>query len=156
MLDCIIKENDAIDYAIELGLSGIAITDHEALCGHVKAAQYLKSLKAKAKKILEDSPNDDWANKVNNFTLGLGNEIYLCKDGLNAKTYEKGKDKYWHFILIAKDLEGHKQLRLLSSRAWKRSYYQFIERVPTYYSDIEEIVGKNPGHLIATSACLGG
>lgn len=156
MLDCIIKENDAIDYAIELGLSGIAITDHEALCGHVKAAQYLKSLKTKAKKILEDSPNDDWANKVNNFTLGLGNEIYLCKDSLNAKTYEKGKDKYWHFILIAKDLEGHKQLRLLSSRAWERSYYQFIERVPTYYSDIEEIVGKNPGHLIATSACLGG
>lgn len=28
-------------------------------------------------------------------------------------------------------------------------------RRPTYYSDIEEIIGNNKGHLIASSACLG-
>lgn len=157
MLDCIVKENKLIDYAIELGLDGVAITDHEALGGHVKALKYIKSLKAKARKILESGEGDlDWAHKVNKFVLGLGNEIYLVRDGQNAENYDSSVDGYWHFILIAKDEIGHKQLRELSSCAWKRSYRRFIERVPTYYSDIEEIVGSNPGHLIATTRCLGG
>ena len=30
-----------------------------------------------------------------------------------------------------------------------------LMRRPTYYSDIEEIIGNNKGHLIASSACLG-
>lgn len=31
-----------------------------------------------------------------------------------------------------------------------------MRRVPTYYSDLEEIIGQNPGHVIGSSACLGG
>ena len=160
MLDCIIKENDLIDYAIKLGLSGVAITDHESVSSYIKALNYFDSLQKKALKVLEnkESPQElvEWATRVKNFKLALGNEIYLCRDGLNAKNYEKGKDKYFHFILIAKDKVGNDQIRLLSSRAWSRSFYQFIERVPTYYSDIEEIIGSNPGHVIASTACLGG
>ena len=160
MLDCIIKENDLIDYAIKLGLSGVAITDHELVSSYIKALNYFDSLQRKALKVLEneESPQElvEWATRVKNFKLALGNEIYLCRDGLNAKNYEKGKDKYFHFILIAKDKVGNDQIRLLSSRAWSRSFYQFIERVPTYYSDIEEIIGSNPGHVIASTACLGG
>ena len=58
---------------------------------------------------------------------------------------------------MAKDAEGHHQIRELSSRAWGRSYYsKKLCRVPTYYSDIEEIIGNNPGHVIASTACLGG
>lgn len=160
MLDCIIKENDLIDYAIKLGLSGVAITDHESVSSYIKALNYFDSLQKKALKVLEneESPQElvEWATRAKNFKLALGNEIYLCRDGLNAKNYEKGKDKYFHFILIAKDKVGNDQIRLLSSRAWARSFYQFIERVPTYYSDIEEIIGSNPGHVIAASGCLGG
>lgn len=87
--------------------------------------------------------------------MGLGNEIYLCRNNLTADTYEKG-EKFPHFILVAKDKEGHKQLRELSSRAWSHSFTMFLTRVPTYYKDIEEIVKANPGHLIASSACIGG
>lgn len=155
MLDCIIKEDKLIDYALELGLTGVAITDHESVSGYIKALKYMKSLKSKAKKILETEPNDKWANQVKNFKLVLGNEIYLCRDNLSAKNFIKGEDKFWHFILLAKDKIGNKQLRELSSRAWDRSFYQFMERVPTYYSDIEEIIGNNPGHVIAQTACLG-
>lgn len=155
MLDCIIKEDKLIDYALELGLTGVAITDHESVSGYIKALKYMKSLKSKAKKILETEPNDKWANQVKNFKLVLGNEIYLCRDNLSAKNFIKGEDKFWHFILLAKDKIGNKQLRELSSRAWNRSFYQFMERVPTYYSDIEEIIGNNPGHVIAQTACLG-
>lgn len=31
-----------------------------------------------------------------------------------------------------------------------------MRRVPTYYSDLEEIIGANPGHVIGSTACLGG
>ena len=155
MLDCIIKEDKLIDYALELGLTGVAITDHESVSGYIKALKYMKSLKSKAKKILETEPNDKWANQVKNFKLVLGNEIYLCRDNLSAKNFIKGEDKFWHFILLAKDKIGNKQLRELSSRAWNRSFYQFMERVPTYYSDIEEIIGNNSGHVVAQTACLG-
>ena len=37
MLDCIIKEDKLIDYALELGLTGVAITDHESVSGYIKA-----------------------------------------------------------------------------------------------------------------------
>lgn len=48
-------------------------------------------------------------------------------------------------------------MRELSTRAWQRAYsYKGVVRPNTFYQDIEEIVGKKPGHLIASTACLGG
>ena len=65
--------------------------------------------------------------------------------------------KYYHFILIAKNKIGFRALRELSSRAWMNSYWdRGLERVPTTYEDLEEIVNKYPNSLIATTACLGG
>ena len=148
LLDSTIKEGQLIDRALELGLSGVAITDHESLSGHIKTIFHLEKLRKKAK-------TEEEQEKLNNFKLVLGNEIYLVRDGLNKHNYQKGIDRYWHFILLAKDKIGHEQLRRLSSAAWTRSYRQYIERVPTYYSDIEEIIGKNKGHIIASTACLG-
>lgn len=158
MIDCINKEDALIDYAIELGLCGLAITDHESLGGHIKALQYYKKLQEKAKEDInkDNQKKKEWANKVLNFKLALGNEIYLCRDDLNKNNYIKGEDGFFHFILVAKDKIGHKQLRELSSRAWNHTFRQFMERVPTYHRDIEEIVCSNKGHLIATTACLGG
>lgn len=31
-----------------------------------------------------------------------------------------------------------------------------MRRVPTYYNDLFEVIGKNPGHVIGSTACLGG
>lgn len=146
-LDSINKIEKIIDYAISIGMSGIAITDHECLSSHVRALQYIEKLKKN---------NAEAGNNIANFKLALGNEIYLVRNGLNKDNYIKDSDKYYHFILIAKDKIGHDQLRQLSSRAWSRSFRQYVERVPTYYSDIEEIIEKDPGHIIATTACLGG
>lgn len=139
--DCIIKTEDLIDYAIELGHQVVAITDHETVSGAVRAEKYYRKIKEK---------NPD-------FKLILGNEIYLCRNGLNASNYKAGQDKYYHFILLAKDAIGHQQIRELSTRAWLRSYTaRGMRRVPTYYSDLFEIIGANPGHIIGSSACLGG
>lgn len=142
LLDCINKVEDIIQYAHDIGLRGMAITDHEALSAHIKALRYYKQKK---------KDDETW----NDFKLILGNEIYLCRDGLSAETYEKG-EKFPHFILLAKDEIGHGQLRELSTRAWKHSFTMFLTRTPTYYQDVEEIVKRNPGHLIASSACVGG
>ena len=45
LLDCINRPKDLIDKAIELGLSGIAITDHECLSAHMEVNQYAKKIK---------------------------------------------------------------------------------------------------------------
>ena len=134
LLDCINRPKDLINRAIELGLAGIAITDHEALCGHIEINMYQQEL-------LKEHPN---------FKVALGNEIYL------TDTRDMGQ-RYYHFILIAKNKEGHRALRELSSRAWMNSYWdRGMERVPTLKSDLEEVMKKYPGTLIATTACLGG
>lgn len=87
----------------------------------------------------------------------MGNEIYLTRNGLNAQNYKKETDRYYHFILLAKDEIGHKQIREISSRAWMRSYMaRGMRRVPTYYQDLVDVIGANPGHVIAGNACLGG
>ena len=138
VIDSINKVGDLIDGAFNKGLHAIALTDHDTLSGHIKAIQHFKS------KYL-DKP----------FKLILGNEIYLTREGLNSENYEKG-EKFYHVLLLAKDATGHEQLRKLSSRAWSRSFIRGVMRTPTYGSDLKEILGSNPGHLITTTACLGG
>ena len=134
LLDCINKIPALINRAVEIGLSGIALTDHECLSGHPEANFY-------GQEILKEHPD---------FKVALGNEIYLTPDRSMGQ-------KYYHFILIAKNKIGHRALRELSSRAWMNSYWdRGLERVPTTYADLEEIVNKYPNSLIATSACIGG
>lgn len=137
LLDSINRPKDMILTSYKLGLKGLCITDHEALCGHVEFLQLEKSLK-KEGKIPED------------FKIGLGNEIYLTDN-------RERSQKYYHFILIAKDTIGHKQLRKLSSQSWYNSYFdRGMERVPTLKSELKEIIEESKGHIIATTACLGG
>ena len=138
--DVICKIPDLIQRAYDLGLNGIAITEHEGISSHIKALDYYDKME-------KDRP----------FTLALGNEIYLLteeEDNLNRLT--PNTVPYYHFILTALDTEGHHQLRLLSTRAWLRAWKQGkMFRRPTYYSDLEEIIKPNQGHVIASTACLG-
>lgn len=141
MRDCIIKENDLIDYAIELGHKVVAITDHECISNSIKVQKYYKKVK-------KNNPD---------FKVILGNEIYLVRNGLNNDNFISGVDKYYHFILLAKDAIGHQQIREISTRAWMRSYMaRGMRRVPTYYQDLVDIIHADPGHVIGTTACLGG
>lgn len=130
---------DLLRTAAELGLSGIALTDHECLSGHMKALSIEKKLK-------EEFPD---------FKVGLGNEIYITRENLTAENHEKG-EKFFHCILLAKDDIGHKQIRTLSDRANRRAYVRNILRRPTYLSDILDVIGEDPDHIIMTTACLGG
>lgn len=122
--------------AYSLGMSGIALTDHECLCGHLKWLKAEKELKEKG--VLPE-----------NFKAALGNEIYLVDDRANI-------ERYWHYILIAKNNTGHRALRELSSTAWYNGYNsRGMMRVPTEKKELEVILKKYPNSLIATTACLG-
>ena len=138
-------EQTILYLANELGQKGYAATDHEFIGQHVKILQTVDKLKAKGK-----IPQD--------FKVLLGNEIYLVdeqqmKEGIANKTGVR----FYHFILIAKDEIGHRQLQEISSRAWSHMFnYKSLDRRPTFYEDIEEVVDQDPGHIIANTACLGG
>ena len=139
--DCIIKEGDLLNYAVELGHEVVAITDHESVMNAVKVEKAYKKIKEK---------NPD-------FKVIFGNEIYLCRNGLNNENFVGGQDRYYHFILLAKDAIGHQQIREISTRAWMRSYMaRGMRRVPTYYQDLIDIIRANPGHVVGATACLGG
>ena len=113
---------------------GIAITDHESLSSHIEIDRLINKYR---------ETNSD-------FKIARGNEIYLVDE-------RKPSQKYWHYILIARDATGHKMLRELSSTAWINSYFdRGMERVPTLKSELAAIVNKyGQGHLIASTACLG-
>ena len=67
LIDCINKPKDLIQRAADLGLSGITLTDHESLSGHVDWLEAEKELKEQ-QKIPEG------------FVCALGDEIYLIDD----------------------------------------------------------------------------
>lgn len=134
LIDCINTVDSLVNYAVEIGLEGICLTDHEALGNWVKLDQIRQ-------KIQEKNPD---------FKIGYGNEVYLID--------ERGSgQRYWHFILIAKDAIGAKMLRKLSSNSWMNSYFdRGMERVPTLKAEVMACVDEfGKGHLIASSACLG-
>ena len=94
-----------------------------------------------AKKIKEKHPD---------FVIVLGNEVYLVDKRENGI-------KYYHFILTAKDALGHKALRELSSIAWYNSYVdRGMERVPITKEELRKIMSKYKGHVVASTACMGG
>ena len=137
-LDSLNKLPDLVKRGQELGLTGLAITNHDNLSEAIDINRMQKKLRA------EENP----------FVLAIGNEIYLV-EGYDPE--DGKKETYYHFILIAKDKIGYDALVRLSSAAWYRSTVKRGKRrVPTLMFDVETLLKEGKGHVIATSACLGG
>lgn len=137
-LDSINKLEDLVNKAKEFGMRGIAITNHDNLSEVIEINRMQKKLR--------DAGDD--------FVLAIGNEIYLV-DSYDPD--DKQREKYYHFLLIAKDKIGYQALIELSTRAWYRSTVKWGKRrVPTLKSDIEEVMEWARGHVVASTACLGG
>ena len=134
LLDATNRPRELVDRAIELGLVGIGITEHESLGSHIEL----------------DRLQDEYREKYPDFKIVRGNEIYLTEDRSTGQ-------QYYHHILLALDAVGHKMLRELSSQSWMQSYYdRGMERVPTLYSEVEAVIQKyGQGHIYSSSSCLG-
>lgn len=69
-----------IQYAYDIGLNGVCITDHEGISAHIQALNYYN-------KMQKDRP----------FVLGLGNEIYLMKEFEDEANKEQNNTyPYYH------------------------------------------------------------
>jgi len=145
LLDSINRIPDLFNRAIDIGLKGFAITDHESLSSHVQAVQHYNKL------LKEEKINKD-------FKLVLGDEIYLIEDLNDYKeNYTSKTHWYYHFILLAKDRIGYDALKEISSTAWANSFTQKgVQRTPITKDQLSFIMRKYKGHIIASTACLGG
>ena len=139
--DSIIRIPNALQWCYDNGLRGMSLNDHEGVSGFVEMEQAVNKMNI-------DRP----------FQHIFGNEIYMLSEKENALHEVEGqRPTYWHFLLNCLDEKGVHQLYELSSRAWMRSYmFRGLRRRPTFYSDLEEVIGKEPGHIVGSSACLGG
>ena len=139
--DSINKIPEMIEYAHSLGHSGICFTEHESITSSLDALKYYDKHK----------DLEGWEE----FKVVLGNEIYLCTEDVTAEN--KFNNRYPHFILVALNANGHKGIRELSTKAWiVNSFMHVMMRVPTYYSDLEEMMVNYKGDIVGSSACLGG
>ena len=145
LLDSINKIPMLFDRAIEIGLKGFALTDHEVLSGHV---QMIKTYQ----KYLKEEKIDE------NFKIVLGDEIYLIDDIEDyQENYSAATHSYYHFILLAKNFDGHLALKEISSTAWVNSYTQRgVMRTPITKKQLKDIISRYPNTLIGSTACLGG
>lgn len=143
--DSIITIEKLINKSVELGLKGVAITEHGIISSHFNAIEYVKEGKEKG-----TIPED--------FKLGLGFEAYVVsKEDVEKAQSDNEKIRFYHLIIIAKDKIGHKAITELSSKGFENSFnYRGVFRIPIYYEDLIETASRYKNHLIVTSACIGG
>lgn len=113
-----------VQRCIDLGLKACALTDHGYTCSLVEFYNVCKEKDIKP-------------------ILGL--EAYLTPD----VSIKDNTSRYEHLILLAKDNEGYKNIKKLSSRGFLEGKY-YKPRID--YAMLKE----HSKGIIATSACLGG
>lgn len=156
VIDSINRPEQMLDYAWDLKMGGIAFTDHDCVSGAIKFEKaYEAKLEKEWKNIHgnEEFPGYEEASKALDFRVALGNEIYLSE---NDVCKENQKDRhFYHYILVAKDAEGFKQIRQISSEAWKRGWSTgLMMRTPTISTDLFNYI--KGGHVVCSTACLAG
>ena len=87
---------------------------------------------------------------VPDFKPIIGCEVYVAREAMHLKRKEVKSDiGGWHLILLAKNIQGYKNLIKIVSRAWTDGFYN---RPRTDHKDLERY---HEG-LICCSACIGG
>lgn len=139
--DAICNIPKCVNWCYENGLRGYAISDHQTVSGYVELEKAYNAL-----------------DKQRPFQHIFANEFYLLSEEEdNLRFSENDRPYYWHYLVIVLDEIGLKQMYELSARAWLRSYtYKGQLRRPSFYSDFEEVVGKDKGHLAVSTGCIGG
>lgn len=126
LLDGMCRIRQLIEKAKELGMNSLAITDHGAMHGVIDF--YLEAKKAQIKPI-------------------IGCEVYVAPAGRHTKT--PGQRAPYHLILLAKDIEGYRNLLKLVTLSNLEGFY-YKPRVD------KELLAEYGGGLIALSACVKG
>ena len=152
-----------VDKAIGDGQKAIAITDHGAMYGIKEFTNYVAKKNAEAQseiKNLKKELDNKWGEELTAvqekiraaedklFKPIIGCEVYVAQRDRFQKT-EKEDARGHHLIVLAKNLQGYKNLIKMVSKSWTEGYY-FVPRVD------KELLEKHREGLIVSSACLGG
>lgn len=124
LLDGLSNIKDLITHIKSLGMDSVALTDHGAMYG---AIDFYKEAKNQEIKPI------------------IGMEAYTTSTVPHTERGEKGRQNF-HLLLLAKNLEGYKNLMKLTSIAHTEGYYY----KPRFDKQTLERYSKG---LIATSAC---
>ncbi|HPJ39400.1 MAG TPA: DNA polymerase III subunit alpha [Spirochaetota bacterium] len=129
ILDGAITVDKMIDKASDLGMPGVALTDHGNMFGAIEFYQKAKSRGIKPI---------------------IGQEFYVApKSRFDREAKSSGKENAHHLILLAKNMEGYKNLIKLSSIGYLEGFY--------YKPRIDfEVLSQHSKGLICSSACIGG
>ncbi|MGC9061949.1 DNA polymerase III subunit alpha [Calditerrivibrio sp.] len=128
LLDGAIQINKMMDKLKKFGSTAVAVTDHGTMYGVVDF--YKKAIS-------------------NNIKPIIGCEVYVAPDNRKNRNYEKGEDKNYHLILLAKNNKGLKNLQYLVSLAQLEGFY-YKPRID------KELLANYSEGLIGLSACLAG
>ena len=156
VLDGMSKVPDLVDKAIRLGMPAIALTDHGCMYGIKELLDYCK----KANKKLKEKAAEEGKEFVP-FKPIVGVEAYCARrsrlqrdkdlKAINAEGKAYIVDQSgWHLILLAKNMQGYRNLcKIVSASFMEDSYY----RRPRIDRDLLEEFHEG---VICCSACLGG
>ena len=127
-----------VDKAVADGMRGMAITDHGDMFGIKEFHDYVGGLNKRRKKEGKEP-----------FKPIFGCEMYVARRRKEDMVKEMHDNSGYHLIVLAKDLQGYKNLIKLVSRSWVDGYYY---RPRTDRADFERY---HEG-LIVCSACIAG
>ena len=114
-------------YALAMGMSAVALTDHGAMYG---AVEFYNACKAVGVKPI------------------IGCEVYLAPEGMTDRTQREG-NPYYHLVLLCKDQTGYKNLIYMVSKSYTEGFYQ----KPRIDMDLLREHSKG---LVCLSGCLAG
>ena len=136
ILDGMAPVKALVDKAVADGMRGMALTDHGNMYGikelHDYVAKVNKGLKKENKEL---------------FKPIFGCEVYVANNDRHDRNDKN--DKGNHLILLAKNLQGYKNLIKIVSHGWTEGMYYHPR---TDHSELE----KYHEGIICCSACLGG
>ena len=125
LLDGLSKPKDIANRCVELDLEGSALTDHGTIGG---AVAFVNAMKNKGKKPI------------------LGCEFYICQE----KPEEKQERKLSHLVVLAKNVQGWKQLIAATSESNKPEFFYYKPRL-----DLDNLARFVDGNLVAFSGHMG-
>jgi DNA polymerase III subunit alpha len=130
LLDGAIQIKPLAQRTAELGMQACAMTDHGNMFGAISFYQAMKSQGVKPI---------------------IGCEVYIARGSRKdrAGAASAGEKANFHLILLAKNLEGYRNLVRLTSKAYTEGFY-YKPRID------KELLAEHSKGLIALSACMSG
>ncbi len=128
LLDGAAPIKELVATAKRYGMPGLAITDHGNMFGALTFNKVCR---------------EEGVNPI------IGCEFYMAGGSRREKTGTENGNKYWHFILLAENQEGYRNLMKLTSLSYTEGFY-YKPRID------DEILAMYSKGLIASTACIAG